>query len=89
MDNCSLHLIGDNKKIVRLNDKRKIAKRQPSQWQMKRQVVLFSLKERLEKFLGQTAVFENETNFLKTLFPEDVEPVPEFYLKGANYKTGC
>ena len=86
IDNCSLHLIGDNKKIVRLNDKHKISKRKPSQWQMKQQVVLFSLKERFENTLGQTAIFKNEINVKPTFYNGDYEPLPDFYIKGENYK---
>ena len=85
-DNCSLHLIGQNKKIVRLNSKHKIIKRPVSRWQIKRQVVLFSLKERLENFLGQRAVFKNEISVKPTFYNGDYEPLPDFYIKGENYK---
>ena len=80
-----MHLIGQNKKIVRLNSKHKIIKRPVSRWKIKRQVVLFSLKERLENFLGQRAVFKNEISVKPTFYNGDYEPLPDFYLKGRNY----
>ncbi|MDE0118804.1 MAG: hypothetical protein OXM55_02205 [Bdellovibrionales bacterium] len=51
----SLHLMGDNKKIVRLNRKHKIIKRGVSCWKTEQQLILFSLKERLENILGHRA----------------------------------
>ena len=85
-DNCSLHLMGQNKKIVRLNDKHKIIKRKVSRRKIKNQLVLLSLKERLENFLSQVAVFKHEVKVKPTFYNGDYEPLPDFYLKGENYK---
>ena len=86
INDLSLHLMGDNKKIVRLNNKHKIIKRKISRWKMEQQLILFSLKDRLENFLGQTAVFEHEVSVKPTLYNGDYEPLPDFYLKGERYK---
>lgn len=85
-DNCSLHLISHNKKIVRLNDKHKTIKRKVSRRKIKHRIVLLSLKERLENFLGQVAVFKSEVEVKPTFYNGDYEPLPDFYLKGENYK---
>ena len=82
----SLHLMGDNKKIVRLNSKHKVIKRKPSTWKMEQQLILFSLKERLENSLNQTAVFKHEVYVKPTFYNGDYEPLPDFYIKGENYK---
>lgn len=86
IDDCSLHLMGNNKKIVQLNNKHKIIKRRISQWKIRQQLVLFSLKERLENFLGETAVFKNEVTVKPTFYNGDYEPLPDFYIKGEGYK---
>ena len=86
MDDCSFHLIGDNKKIVRLNNKHKLLKKKVTQWRIKHQFVLFSLKERLEKLLGQKAVFEHELYVKPTFYNGDYEPLPDFYMEGESYK---
>ena len=86
-DDLSLSLFAKNHFIVRLGDKYKLMKRTPSVWKKKHQLLLFSIKERLEKLLGVSAVFENQIRDLKeTLYNGDYEPLPDFYLKGEDYK---
>ena len=87
MDNSSMPFIGYNKKVVRLNNKFKISKRKASRWKIKHQLLLFSLKERLEKLLDKEAIFENDIRDLKeTLYNGKWEPLPDFYFKDENYK---
>lgn len=86
IDDESLHLIENNKKIIKLNNKHKIMKRKISQSRIKRQLILFSLKERLENFLNQKAVFEHEIIVKPTFYNGDYEPFPELYIQGEGYK---
>ncbi|MCZ0931773.1 MAG: winged helix-turn-helix domain-containing protein [Oligoflexia bacterium] len=87
MDTASMPFIGGNKKVIRLNNKYKLIKRKPSYWKIKHQLLLFSLKERLEKLLGHSAVFENDIRNLRdTLYNGKWEPLPDFYIKGEDYK---
>ena len=86
INDLSLHLMGDNKKIIRLNNKHKVIKGKQSRWKMEQQLILFSLKERLESFLGQTAVFKNEIIIKPTFYNGDYEPLPDFYINCENYK---
>ena len=87
MDKSSMPFIGQNRKIIRLSNRLKIMKRKVSTWKIKHQLLLFSLKERLEKFLQTNAVFENDIRDLReTLFAVRNEPLPDFYLKGLGYK---
>ena len=86
IDDISLHLLGDNKKIVRLNNKHKILKKKISRWKTKQQLILIALKDRLENFLGQKAVFEHELIVKPTFYNGDYEPFPEFYIQGEGYK---
>ena len=82
----SLHLMGDNKKIVKLNNKHKIIKRKPSRWKLEQRLILLSMKDRLESTLSQTAVFKDEVTVRPTFYNGDYEPLPDFYIKGENYK---
>ena len=68
MDKSSLLFIGGNKKVIRLNNKYKVIKRKPSYWKIKHQLLLFSLKERLEKLLENASFFENDIRDLKKYF---------------------
>lgn len=87
MDKSSTPFIGHNKKIIRLRNKFKIMKRKTSLWKIKHQLLLFSLKERLEKFLHTSAVFENDIRDLReALFNGKDEPLPDFYLEGLGYR---
>ena len=81
-----LHLMGGNKKIVRLNNKHRIIKRKPSLRRIEQQLILFLLKERLENILGQTAIFKHEVFVRPTFYSGDYEPLPDFYIQGENYK---
>lgn len=82
----SLHLMGDNKKIVRLNNKHRIIKKKTSKWKFEKRLILLSLKERLENFLGQKAIFKDEVFVRPTFYNGDYEPLPDFYIKGEGYK---
>ena len=87
MDKSSLLFSGGNKKVIRLNNKYKIIKRKPSYWKIKHQLLLFSLKERLEKLLGNASFFENDIRDLKyTLYDRSSESLPDFFVKGEDYK---
>ena len=86
-DSSSMELIGRNLKIIRLSDQCSQAKRRISPWKKTHQVLLFSVKERLENLLNEKAVFENKIRDLKeTQYNGNYEPLPDFYLKGEGYK---
>ena len=87
MDKASIPFIGNNKKVVCLNSKFKILKRKTSKWKIKHQLLLFSLKERLEELLNKKALFENDIKDLReTLYNRKWEPLPDLYIKGDDYK---
>ena len=87
LDDSSLGLIGRNLKIIRLSDEFHFVKRHPSTWKKTHQLLLFSVKERLEKLLGAEAVFENQIRDLKeTLYTGKYQPLPDLYLKGEDFK---
>ena len=87
LDNSSMGLIGRNLKVISLSDKSFLKKRKTSEWKKTHQLLLFSVKERLEKLLNKEAVFENEIKDLKnTLYNGRYEPLPDFYIKGEDYK---
>lgn len=87
MDDSSLGLIGRNLKIISLSDKSHLKKRRSSYWKKTHQLLLFSVKERLEKFLSKEAVFDNQIKDLKsTLRNGEYEPLPDFYIQGEDYK---
>ena len=87
MDGPSLGLIGRNLKIIRLSDESHFVTRHPSTWKKTHQLLLFSVKERLEKLLQTEAVFENQIRDLKeTLYTGKYQPLPDFYLQGEDFK---
>ena len=87
LDSMSLSLISQNRLIVRLGEKYKLIKRKPSPWKKTHQLLLFSVKERLERLLETEAVFENQIRDLKhTLYDRSFEPYPDFYLKTEDFK---
>ena len=87
LDDSSLGLIGRNLKIVSLSDKCHLKKRKNSDWKKTHQLLLFSVKERLESLLETRAVFENQIKDLRdTLQNGKYEPLPDFYLRGEDYK---
>ena len=86
-DSSSLGLIGRNLKIIRLSDESHFVTRHPSTWKKTHQLLLFSVKERLENLLQTEAIFENQIRDLKeTLYTGKYQPLPDFYLKGENFK---
>ena len=87
MDDPSLGLIGRNLKVISLSDKSFLKKRKSSDWKKTHQLLLFSVKERLEKLLSKEAVFENQIKDLtSTLYNGRYEPLPDFYIQGEDYK---
>ena len=86
-DDLSLSLFVNNHFIVRLGERYKLIKRETGSWKKRHQVLLFSVKERLEKLLREPAIFEIQIRELRnTLHNGRDEPLPDFYLKGKNYK---
>ena len=87
LDNSCLNFIGMNRKYICLDEKDKILRRKISKWKIRHQLLLFSLKDGLEKLLNVTAIFENQVKDLKhTLYDRTFGPLPDFYLKGKDYK---
>ena len=80
-------LIGRNLKVISLSDNCFFKKRKSSEWKKTHQLLLFSVRERLEKLLNKEAVFENQIKDLKgTLYNGKYEPLPDFYIQGEDYK---
>ena len=87
MDNSSMGLIGRNLKVISLSDKCYLKKRKSSDWKKTHQLLLFSVKERLERLLNKEATFENQVKDLKeTLCNGKYEPLPDFYIQDEDYK---
>ncbi len=85
LDKFSTKLIGRNLKVISLSDKCSLIK--TSSWKRTHQLLLFSIKERLENLLETEAVFENQIRDLKnTLYNGNYEPLPDFYLKKDGFK---
>ena len=87
LDKSAIEVIGKNSKIISLSDELKTLRRKISSYKKTHQLLLFSLKEQLENLLNTPATLENRIKDLKyTLYDRTFEPLPDFYLKGANYK---
>ena len=87
LDDLSFNFLRNNKKALRLGEKYKVLRGKVSPWKKTHQLLLFSLKERLEKLLGTRAVFENQIRDLKeTLYNGRHEPVPDLYFRGNFFK---
>lgn len=87
LDKSATEIIGTNSKIIGLSDKLKTLRRKTSSYKKTHQLLLFSLKEQLEKLLNIQAVFESQIKNLKhTLFDRTFEPFPDFYLKSESFK---
>ena len=87
LDNSSLNFIGNNRKCIYLGEKHEVLRRNLSLWKINHQLLLFSLKRRLEDLLNTKAVFDNQIKDLKyTLYDRTFEPIPDFYLKGEDFK---
>ena len=87
LDQASLETIGQNSKFISLSDKYCFLRRKASPWKRTHQLLLFSVRERLEKLLETEAVFENQIRNLRhTLYDRSFEPYPDFYLKGEDFK---
>ena len=65
LDNFSIEFIGRNLKIISLSDKYKPLRRKLSPWKTIHQILLFSLREKLEVFLNREAFFENQNKKLE------------------------
>lgn len=87
LDDLSFNFLRNNKKALLLGDKYQVLRAKVSPWKKTHQLLLFSLKERLEKLLKTRAVFENQIRDLKeTLYNGKYEPVPDLYFKGKDFK---
>ena len=89
MDKRSLSIIGANRKIIYLKKSHlsNWEHLRQSRFKINHQVLLFSLKDQLEKVLHLPAVFENEIKERRgTLESGDHEPYPDLYLKGDKFK---
>ena len=87
LDSSSLNLIGNNRKYISLPEKHKILTRNPSLWKINHQLLLLSLKIRLENLLNTSAIYENQIRDLKySLYDRTFEPLPDFYFQGESFK---
>ena len=87
LDDLALSFFSDKQFVIRLGDKYKNFIRKSSEWKKRHQILLFSVKERLEKLLGVPAFFDNHIRDLKyTLQERTGEPLPDLFLKGENFK---
>ncbi len=89
LDKESLCVIGENKKIVYLKRSHlsNYEYLKLSRNKINHQILLFSLKERLQSILKTPAFFENEIRERKgTLESGGHEPYPDFYFEGEGFK---
>ena len=89
LDKQSLFVIGDNKKIVYLKRSHlsNYEYLKLSRNKINHQILLFSLKEKLQSILKVPAIFENEIRERRgTLESGGHEPYPDFYFEGENFK---
>ena len=87
LDDLSFNFLRNNKKALRLGERYKVLRGKVSPWKKTHQLLLFSLKERLEKLLNIRAAFENQIRDLKeTLYNGKHEPVPDLYFKKEGFK---
>ena len=87
IDKASLEVLEKGSKIISLVDKLKLLRRRPSHWKKTHQLLMFSVKERLEDILGQKALFEAHLrNLKKTIYDRTFEPLPDFYFKADDFK---
>lgn len=87
IDSSLMNLIGNNRKYICLGEEYKIFRRIPSLWKINHQLLLFSLRKRLENILKIQAIFENQIRDSKrTLYDRTFEPFPDFYFQGENFK---
>ena len=87
LDISSIEMIGKNYKVISLADKFSYLRRKVSPWKKTHQLLLFSLRKRLENLLGVASVFEGQVKDSKyTLYDRAFEPLPDFYLKAEDYK---
>ena len=68
LDNSCLNFIGTNRKYICLTEKNKILRREVSKWKIRHQLLLFSLKKRLENLLGVSSASESQIKDFKTYF---------------------
>ena len=87
LDELVLNSFSANQLVIRLGETSKSFTRKPSEWKKRHQILLFSVKDRLEKLLGVPAYFDNQIRDLKyTLYERMDEPLPDLFLKGDGYK---
>ena len=87
LDSLSIETIGKKYKIISLADKGQSLRRNTSSWKKTHQLLLFSLKEQLKKLLGVSPLFDSQLKDSKnTLYDRAFEPLPDFYIKGKDYK---
>ena len=87
LDDLSFSFLRNNKKALFLGERYKVLRRKKSPWKKTHQLLLFSVRERLEKLLNEKVFFENEIKDLKeTLYNGRHDPLPDLYVKGKNFK---
>ena len=87
LDSSCLNFIGIHRKYICLDEKDDLLRRKISKWKIRHQLLLFSLKNRLERVVNETGCFENKLKDLRhTLYDRTFEPLPDFYFKGEDYK---
>ena len=87
LDDLSFHFLRNNKKALRLGERYRVLRGKVSAWKKTHQLLLFSLKERLEKLLNARAAFENQIRDLReTLYNGRHEPVPDLYFRKEDFR---
>ena len=87
LDDLSFNFIRNNKKALRLGERYNVLRGKVSPWKKTHQLLLFSLKERLERLLNTRVFFENQIKDLReTLYNGKHEPVPDLYFKANGFK---
>ena len=89
LDEQSFNVIGDNRKIIYLQKSHlsNYEYLRINRFRINHQVLLFSLKEKLQSVLQAPAFFENEIRERRgTLESGGHEPYPDFYFEGVDFK---
>ena len=76
LDSSALEILGKNLKVISLSDKGGFLRRKLSPWKKTHQLLIFSVKEKLESLLGIDSAFESQIKNLKhTLYDRTFEPL--------------
>ena len=87
LDSSSIETLGKRYKVISLPEESHCLRRRVSSWKKTHQLLLFSLKESLRKFLGVEPLFDTRLKDSRyTFYDRGFEPLPDLYVHGKDYK---